>query len=46
MRTLRTIAFRRRKNRAENGKLSHIGPVRSDFYFPFQGNYGVSVVRN
>ena len=39
-------ALRRLKERVEAGKLTHPGPLRSAFYFPVPGNYGVSVVRD
>ena len=39
-------ALRRLKERVEAGQLTHPGPLRSAFYFPVPGNYGVSVVQN
>lgn len=39
-------ALRRLKERVEAGKLTHPGSLRSAFYFPIPGNYGVSVVRD
>ena len=35
-------ALRRLKERVKAGKLTHPGPLRSAFYFPVPGNYGVS----
>ena len=39
-------ALRRLKERVEAGQLTHPGPLRSAFYFPVPGNYGVSVVQD
>ena len=39
-------ALRRLKERVEAGTLTHPGPLRSAFYFPVPGNYGVSAVRD
>ena len=39
-------ALRRLKERVAAGKLTHPGSLRSAFYFPVLGNYGVSVVRD
>lgn len=42
----RHTALRRLKERVAAGKLTHPGSLRSAFYFPVPGNYGVSVVRD
>lgn len=39
-------ALRRLKERVKAGKLTHPGHLRSAFYFPVPGNYGVSVNKN
>lgn len=39
-------ALRRLKQRVEEGRMTHPGHIRSAFYFPVPGNYGVSVDKN